>query len=166
MENRTRQDDMIRIKAGWSVYGKYREIFLDRHLPMSLKRKVFNQRVLQAMTCGCQTWSLTKVSTERKMLNVKLQHKAESVRSALGKEQEYQTHSKKESIQPVCLTSNDMWMPNMVSYKSISKEALNKPTSYWKENAKWLFLSSSTCYTVGSYIFALAGSVLGSHGTQ
>ena len=52
------------------------------HLPMSLKRKVFNQRVLPAMTYGCQTWSFTKAlikkletsqrAMERKMLNVKL----------------------------------------------------------------------------------------------
>ena len=33
-------------KKGWSVFGKYREIFLDRHLPIILKRKVFNQCVL------------------------------------------------------------------------------------------------------------------------
>ena len=60
MENRTKQDVSIRIKAGWSVFGKYREIFLNRHLPMSLKRKVANQCVLPAMTYGCQKWSLTK----------------------------------------------------------------------------------------------------------
>ena len=83
MENRTRQKVSIRIKAGWNVFGKYRKISLDRHLPMNLKRKVFNQCVLPAMTYGCQTWSLTKVlivkkletsqrAMERKMLNVKL----------------------------------------------------------------------------------------------
>ena len=54
----------------------------DRHLPMNLKRKVFNQCVLPAMTYGCQTWSLTKGlvrkleisqrAMERKMLYVKL----------------------------------------------------------------------------------------------
>ena len=63
-------------------FGKYREIFLDRHLPMSLKRKVFNRCVLPAMTYLCQTWSLTKAlvkkletskqAMERKGLNVKL----------------------------------------------------------------------------------------------
>ena len=60
MENSTKQEVSIRIKAGWSVFGKYREIFLDRHLPMSIKRKVFNQCALPAITYGCQTWSLTK----------------------------------------------------------------------------------------------------------
>ena len=83
MENSTKQEVSIRIKAGWSVFGKYREIFLDRRLPMSLKRKVFNQCVLPAITYGCQTWSLTKalakkletsqLAMERRMLNVKLE---------------------------------------------------------------------------------------------
>ena len=83
MENSTKQEDSIRIKAGWSVFGKYREIFLDRHLPMSLKRKVFNQCVLPAITYGCQTWSLTKAlvkkletsqrAMERRNLDVKLE---------------------------------------------------------------------------------------------
>ena len=49
---------------------------------MIMKRKVFNQCVLPAMTYGCQTWSLTKAlvkklersqrAMERKMLIVKL----------------------------------------------------------------------------------------------
>ena len=60
MENSTKQEVSIRIKAGWSVFGKYREIFLDRHLLMSLKRRVFDQCVLLAVTYGCETWSLTK----------------------------------------------------------------------------------------------------------
>ena len=60
MENRTRQEVSIRIKAGWSVLGMYREIFLDVHLPMSLKRRVFNHCILAAMTYGSQTRSLTK----------------------------------------------------------------------------------------------------------
>ena len=62
MENRTKQEVLIRVRAGCSVFGKYREIFLDRHHPMSLRRKFF-------LTNG-----------------------------------------------------NGIWMSNMVSYKSISKE--------------------------------------------
>ena len=95
MENSTKQEISIRIKAGWSVSGKYREIFLDRHLPMSLKRKVFNQCVLPSMAYGCLTWSLAnalvrKLETnqramERRMLNVKLK---EFVTPPLGKEPE------------------------------------------------------------------------------
>ena len=39
MENKAKQDVSIRIKAGWGVFGKYREIFLDRYLPMSQKKE-------------------------------------------------------------------------------------------------------------------------------
>ena len=82
MENSTKQEVSIRIKTGWSVFAKYKEVFLDRYLPMSLKRKVFNWCVLPAMTYACQTWSLTKAllkkletsqrAMERRILNVKL----------------------------------------------------------------------------------------------
>ena len=36
MNNRTRQELSIRMKAGWSFFEKQREISLDRHLAMSL----------------------------------------------------------------------------------------------------------------------------------
>ena len=52
VENRTRQEVLIRMKAGRSVLGQCKEIFLDLHLPVSLKRKVFNQCVLPAVTYG------------------------------------------------------------------------------------------------------------------
>ena len=65
MENSTKQEVSIKIKAGWSVFGKHREIFLDRHLPMNLKRKVFNQCVLPAN-------DIWMPNMERRMLNVKL----------------------------------------------------------------------------------------------
>ena len=97
MENRTKQEVSIRIKAGWSIFGKYmyREIFQDRYVPMSVKRKVFNQCVLPTIAYGCQTRSLTKAlvkkletskrAMERKILNVKLKD-IESVTPSLGKE--------------------------------------------------------------------------------
>ena len=65
MENRTKQEVSVSVKANWCVVGKHREIFLDRNLPMGLKRKVFNQCVLPAMTYGCWTWSLTKASVKK-----------------------------------------------------------------------------------------------------
>ena len=54
-ENRTRLDLLMRIKAGWSVMGKCIYIFLYRHFPMRLKRKIFNQCVLPAIAYDCQT---------------------------------------------------------------------------------------------------------------
>jgi hypothetical protein len=40
VENRTLEEVLIRIKMGWSVFYKYKEIFLDKNFPMSLKSKV------------------------------------------------------------------------------------------------------------------------------
>ena len=40
MENRTRQEVSITLKAGWSVFGKYRDIFPDWHLPRSVSVSV------------------------------------------------------------------------------------------------------------------------------
>ena len=37
-------------------------------------------------------------------------------------EQEPSQESKKKGLEPVCLTSNDKWMPHKVSYKSVSGE--------------------------------------------
>ena len=68
-----------------AVLDKNKEILQDRQLPISLKKQVMDQCVLQTMTYGCQTWSLNKQMTnklrtaqramERKMLDLKLQDK-------------------------------------------------------------------------------------------
>ena len=41
------------------------KIFQDDKMPLSLKRQVFDQCVLPTVTYGCQTLSLTKVTTQR-----------------------------------------------------------------------------------------------------
>ena len=66
-----------------AVLEKNKEILEDRQLPISLKKQVMDQCVLQTMTYGYQTWSLNKQMTnrlrtaqralERKMLDLKLQ---------------------------------------------------------------------------------------------
>ena len=81
LEDRTVNEVQLRIKAGWAVFGKYKEIFQNKEIPICLKRKVFNQCIIPTMTYGCQTWSLTKDiankmevcqrKMERKMLGLK-----------------------------------------------------------------------------------------------
>ena len=39
MENQTREEVMIRKKAGWSCFGRFKYILCDRKLPMSLRRE-------------------------------------------------------------------------------------------------------------------------------
>ena len=52
MENQTREEVMIRIKAGWSCFGRFKDILCDRKLPMSLRRRMYNQCVIPTMTYG------------------------------------------------------------------------------------------------------------------
>ena len=57
-EDRTANETQLRIKAGWLVFGKYKEIFENKDLPINLKRKVFNQCILPTLTYVCLTWTL------------------------------------------------------------------------------------------------------------
>jgi hypothetical protein len=84
-ENQMLNEINIRLRAGWSCFGRHREILQDRNIPISLKRKVFKQCIIPTITYGCQTWTLTKQinqklrttqrAMERKMLGIKLQDK-------------------------------------------------------------------------------------------
>ena len=45
--NRKSEDEIKeRIRKSWSCFGKNREIFMDKNLPLSLNRKVFNQCII------------------------------------------------------------------------------------------------------------------------
>ena len=72
----------IRIKAGWSCFGRYKDILCDQKLPMSLRRRMYDQCVLPAMSYGAETWTTTKQleqklrttqrAMERRMLKITL----------------------------------------------------------------------------------------------
>ena len=85
MENNTRKEVMIRIKAGWRCFGGFKDILCDSKLPMHLRRRVFNQCVMPTITYGAETWTTTKYleqklkiaqrAMERKMLHITLRDK-------------------------------------------------------------------------------------------
>ena len=85
MENTTKEEVMVRVKAAWRCFGMHKEILEDRDIPISLKKKVMDQCILPTMTYGCQTWSLTKETKrkiqtthramERKILHITLRDK-------------------------------------------------------------------------------------------
>ena len=64
MQNDKSDEIKRRIAAGWGVFGQYRDI-LKSKIPLSLKRKVYNQCIQAAMTYGCQTWAVTKRMQDR-----------------------------------------------------------------------------------------------------
>ena len=64
MKNDKSDEIKRRIAAGWGAFGQYRDI-LKSKMPLSLKRKVYNQCIQAAMTYGCQTWAVTKRMQDR-----------------------------------------------------------------------------------------------------
>src|SRR5271156_1907593 len=64
MQNDKTDEIKWRIVAGWIAFNKNRDL-LKSKLPMCLKRKVYNQCELTAMTYGSQTWAITKRMQER-----------------------------------------------------------------------------------------------------
>ena len=64
MQNDKIDEIKRRIVAGWIVFNKNRDIMQSK-VPMCLKRKVYNQCVLTAITYGSQTWAITKRMQER-----------------------------------------------------------------------------------------------------
>ncbi len=54
-----------RIGMGWSAFGK-QNLVMNSNLPLSLKKKVYNQCILPVLTYGAETWPLTK-ELERKL---------------------------------------------------------------------------------------------------
>ncbi|KAK2175674.1 hypothetical protein NP493_715g01010 [Ridgeia piscesae] len=71
-----------RITAGWTVFGKHRDIFKGS-IGTCLNRQVYNSCVLPAMTYGAETWTLAtqgknkpaaaQTKMERSMLNITYQ---------------------------------------------------------------------------------------------
>ena len=71
-----------RIQAGWKSFNDHK-IVLKINIPNSLKKKLYNQCVLPAMTFASETWTLTKalewclaaaqINAERVMIGVFLQ---------------------------------------------------------------------------------------------
>ena len=50
MENTTKEEVMVRVKAAWRCFGMHKEILEDRDIPISLKKKVMDQCILPTMT--------------------------------------------------------------------------------------------------------------------
>ena len=77
---------MIRIKAGWSCFGRFKDILCDHKLPMSLRKRMCDQCVIPTMTYGAlKTWTTTQQleqnlitaqrAMERRKLNITIRDK-------------------------------------------------------------------------------------------
>ena len=81
--NRKSEDKIKeRIRKSWSCFGKNGEVFMDKNLPLSLKRQVFNQCIIPTTPYECGTWAINKQqmtktrstqrAMEKKILQIKL----------------------------------------------------------------------------------------------
>ena len=78
-----------RITISWKTFGKKRNL-LKSKMPICLKRKIYNQCVIPAMTYGCETWKLTKQAENllriaqramgRAMLGITMRHRSTWIR--------------------------------------------------------------------------------------
>ena len=85
LNEHTREEVKIRIKAGWSCFGRYKDILCDTKRPMSIRRRMYNQCVIPTMTYGAEIWTTTKQleqklqvaqrAMERRMLNITIRDK-------------------------------------------------------------------------------------------
>ncbi len=96
MKDNTQEEVETRIRAGWGAFGRYRDILCDKNISISLRRRVFNQCVIPAITYGSECWTTTKTieqklkvtqrSMERQMLNISLRDhiSCEKIRAKTG----------------------------------------------------------------------------------
>ena len=47
-----------RITAGWRAFGRHKNILLEKEIPMTLKKRVFDSCILPTISYGSETWPL------------------------------------------------------------------------------------------------------------
>ena len=115
---------------------------------MSLKRKVFNQRVLPAMTYGCQTWSHTQAlvkkletsqrAMERKMLNVKLKGRIWNTiirqRTRVTDIVQYATHIKWKWDGHIARMKDNRWTIRCTEWQIKGEKSVERPKHRWRDD--------------------------------
>ena len=74
---KTKSEDEIkeRSRKSWSCFGKNKEIFMNKNLPLSLKRQAFNQCIIPTTAYGCETWAINKQKNYKNKINAKSNEK-------------------------------------------------------------------------------------------
>ena len=115
---------------------------------MSLKRKMFNQCFLPAMTYGCQTWSLTKAlvkkletsqwAMKRKMLNVKLKDKIRNTiirqRSRVTGIVQQVTNTKWKWAGHVTRMKDNRWTIRSTEWQIKGVRSVGRPKHHWRDD--------------------------------
>ncbi len=96
MKDGTHEEVLKRVKASWSCFGRHKEVLCDKKIPITWRRKIFDQCVLPTMAYGAETWTTTKAlenklrttqrAMERAMLHISIRDKVrcEDIRKRTG----------------------------------------------------------------------------------
>ena len=115
---------------------------------MSLKRKVFNQCVLPALTYRCQTWFLTKALVkkfetsqrpkERKMLNVKLKDRIRSTiirqRTRVPDIVQYVINTKWKWAGHILRMKDNRWTIRSTEWQIKGVRSVGRPKRRWRDD--------------------------------
>ena len=134
------------------VFCMYKEIFLDKQLPISLKRKVYDQCILPTVTYGCQTWSLTREilnklevsqrAMERKMLNIKLKDKIRNTvirqRTQIKDVTEKITKTKWSWAGDIARMTDNRWTIRSTEWRvREGQRRQGRPKRRWRDDLVW-----------------------------
>ena len=148
-KKKTEEEFKERIKKTWSCFGKHKEIFLDKKLPLSLKRKVFNQCIIPTAAYGSETWALTKQqmtkmrtmqrAMERKVLNIKLKdqihHQKIHEQTQFSDIQKYICRQKWKWARHVSRMKDNRWTKRCTEWRPRrGKRNRGRPTKRWRDD--------------------------------
>ena len=69
MDENTREKVLMRMKAGWGYFGRYKDT-MWKNTSSNPENESFNQCVLPTMTYVCETWTTTTKYLEQKLRTV------------------------------------------------------------------------------------------------
>jgi len=148
-DNQTRELQR-RIGLGWAAYGGLRDVF-SSSIPMSLKRKVYDQCVLPVMTYGAETLTLTKGTVEklevaqrkmeRAMLGIRLQDRIRNTeirrRTKVQDIIQRITTLKWKWAGHVARFKDDRWTIRILTWRPrADKRSRGRPPTRWSDDIK------------------------------
>ncbi|GFN82836.1 endonuclease-reverse transcriptase [Plakobranchus ocellatus] len=126
------------------------KIFQEKTLPITLKRKVYDQCIIPTVTYGRQTWTLNKQlchklqaqkAMTRKMLNIKLKHTAPTTKvrkkTQVIDEVEYIQRHKLRCVGHIARDKDNRWTKRCTEWQPRSRRRdRGRPEARWIDNIR------------------------------
>lgn len=140
-----------RIGLGWAAFGRLRETFKNKEIPICLKRRVFEQCVAPVITYGAETLTLTRKVThklrvaqramERAMLGVtrrdRIPNNTIRLRTGLKDIVKHITELKWRWAGHVARFKDNRWTKRIIEWRPRQdKRSRGRPPSRWTDDLK------------------------------